>query len=95
MFFTGFADEASPTIDGQIEVLKALGWKNLEARLIEGKSIHDIPEEKFDEVCCKLADAGIRVNCLGSSVANWNWDPLNDEHYELTKAQLERAIREA
>lgn len=92
MFFTGFADEASPTIDGQIEVLKALGWKNLEARLIEGKSIHDIPEEKFDEVCCKLADAGIRVNCLGSSVANWNWDPLNDEHYELTKAQLERAI---
>ena len=92
MYYTGFADEAAAGIDGQIEVTKALGWKFIEARQIDGTNIHDLPEEKFEEVCGKLADAGIGVNCFGSTVANWGWEPLNDEHFEKTKAQLERAL---
>ena len=92
MYYTGFADEAAAGIDGQIEVTKALGWKFIEARQIDGTNIHDISEEKFEEVCGKLADAGIGVNCFGSTVANWGWEPLNDEHFEKTKAQLERAL---
>ena len=65
MYFTGFADEAALGIDGQIEVTKALGWKFIEARQIDKVNIHDIPEEKFEEVCAKLADAGILTVKVG------------------------------
>ena len=92
MYFTGFADEASKSIEGQIEVTKALGWKFIEARQIDGTNLHDVSEEVFEDVCCKLADAGIGVNCFGSCVANWGWEPMDDDHFEQTKKQLERAI---
>ena len=92
MYFTGFADEASSTIDGQIEVTKALGWKFIEARQINGINLHDVTEEVFEEVCGKLADAGIGINWFGSAVANWGWDPMDDDHFEQTKKQLERAL---
>lgn len=92
MYFTGFADEASPSIDGQIEVTRALGWKNIEARQINGVNLHDVTEEVFEEVCGKLADAGISVNCFGSCVANWGWEPLDNDHFNKTRQQLERAI---
>ena len=71
MFFTGFADEAATGIDGQIEATLKLGWKNIECRSIDNVNLHDLPEDKFEEVCGKLADAGIAVNCFGSTVANW------------------------
>ena len=92
MYFTGFADEASTSIDGQIEVTEALGWKYIESRAIDGFNIHDLPEDKFEEVCGKLADAGISINCFGSAVANWGWEPLNDDHFNQTREQLVRAI---
>lgn len=36
MFYTRFADEASVDLDGQIEVTRALGWKYIECRKIDG-----------------------------------------------------------
>ena len=53
MYLTGFADEASALLDGQISVTKKLGWKNIEARNVEvegfpGGMIHDIPDAAFD-----------------------------------------------
>ena len=92
MYFSGFADEASPSIDGQIEVTRALGWKFIEARQINGVNLHDVSEEVFEEICGKLADAGIAVNCFGSCVANWGWEPLDNDHFNQTRQQLERAI---
>ena len=92
MYYTGFADEAASGIDGQIKATKELGWKNIESRCIDKVNIHDISEEKFEEVCGKLADAGISINCFGSAVANWSCDPFKDEDFERSKAQLERAL---
>lgn len=92
MYFTGFADEASSGIDGQIRATKELGWSFIESRNIDGVNIHDIPEDKFEEVCGKLADAGIAINCFGSAVANWSCDPFKEEDFERSKAQLARAI---
>ena len=48
MFFTGFADEAAVTLDGQIEATLKLGWKFIESRSIDNVNIHDLPEDKFD-----------------------------------------------
>ena len=93
MYYTGFADEAAIGIDGQIRATKELGWSNIESRNIDKTNIHDISEEKFEELCGKLADAGISINCFGSAVANWSCDPFKDEDFERSKAQLERAIK--
>ena len=71
MYLTGFADEAADDIDGQIRATKELKWRYIEARDVNGATIHDIPDAEFDLVCGKLADAGIEVNCVGSSIANW------------------------
>lgn len=92
MFFTGFADEAAVSIDGQIEATLQLGWKNIECRSIDNVNIHDLPEEKFEEVCGKLADAGISVNCFGSTVANWQRPVFDEAGWQLSKEQLQRAL---
>ena len=50
MYYTGFADEAGASLDVQIKATKELGGAKSEARAIEGVNIHDISDEKFDEV---------------------------------------------
>jgi sugar phosphate isomerase/epimerase len=90
MYFTGFADEAAKDIDGQIRATKLLGWKNIEARNVDGKNLHDLPDAEFDRVCAKLEDAGIRVNCFGSTIANWGKSILDP--FDSSLAEARRAI---
>ena len=90
MYLTGFADEAAPDLDGQIRVTQTLGWKNIESRNIDGKNIHDIPDEQFDEVCAKLEAAGVGVNCFGSAICNWA--KKITEPFDTSLAETRRAI---
>ena len=87
---SGFADEAADGIDGQIEVIKALGWRGIELRSVDGVNAHDLPNNEFDAVRRALDKAGIEVNCLGSTIANWG--KRVDEDFSLTMATVERAI---
>ena len=93
MFFSGFADEAAISIDGQIDATLQLGWKYIEARSIDNCNIHDLPEEKFEEVCGKLADAGLTINCFGSAVANWQHPVFDEDSWLETREQLKRALK--
>lgn len=89
MYFTGFADEASAGIDGQIRATKELGWENIESRSIDGQNIHDISDEKFEEVVEKLSAAGVKINCFGSAIANWGkqiTDPFDSSLAETRRA---------
>jgi sugar phosphate isomerase/epimerase len=90
MYMTGFADEASGDLDVQIRATKALGWENIESRNIDGKNIHDMPEADFEVACGKLADAGVKINCFGSAIANWG-QAITDP-FEVTLEQIERTI---
>ncbi len=92
MYYTGFADEAAVGIADQIRATKELGWKYIESRAIDGCNIHDLPEEKFEEVVAALQNSGVEINCFGSAVANWGWDPLKEEDYLKTTEQLKRAL---
>ncbi len=92
MFFTGFADEAGRAIETQIRATRELGWTFLEARAIDGINITDIPDALFEETAEKLSSAGISVSCLGSAVANWQKDPLSEEDFQESLAELSRAI---
>ena len=90
MYLTGFADEAAPDIAGQIRATKALGWKAIEARSVDGTNIHDISDEAFEEVVGKLQDAGVQVNCFGSAIANWGKSIADP--FEITLEEVRRAI---
>lgn len=91
MYLSGFADEAADGIDGQIEVTRALGWSFIEARSIGGTNIHDLSDPAFDAVRRKLDAAGVRVNCFGSTIANWSKSV--DEPFAQTLATVDRAIK--
>lgn len=90
MRLSGFADEAAAGIDGQIAATSALGWSFVEARSIDGVNIHDLPEPAFAEVRRKLDAAGVRINCFGSTIANWSKSV--DEPFAPTLETVERAI---
>jgi sugar phosphate isomerase/epimerase len=90
MYLTGFADEAAPDIEGQIRATKELGWTCIEARNIDGVNIHDLPDEKFEQVVGKLEDAGVRINCFGSAIANWA-KQITDP-FDITLEEIERTI---
>ena len=90
MRLSGFADEASNGIDGQIAVTRTLGWPCIEARSVDGVNIHDLPDATFEAVRRKLDEAGIRINCFGSTIANWSKSV--DEPFDETLATVARAI---
>lgn len=90
MYLTGFADEASQDIDLQIQATKELGWDAIESRNVNGKNIHDLPEDEFNIVANKLDEAGIRINCFGSAIGNWAKN-IHDP-FDITLKEVERAI---
>ena len=90
MFYTGFADEAAHEMKGQIAAVKELGWTAIESRAVNRVNIHDIPDADFDDVCRLLDESGVRINCLGSTIANWG-KQITDP-FEITLKEVRRAI---
>ena len=68
----GFADEADPMIDGQIEALKANGISLLEIRGVDGKSIVDVTVDEAKVLKEKFDANGISVWSLGSPIGKIN-----------------------
>jgi sugar phosphate isomerase/epimerase len=95
MYFSGIGDEAANTIDEQINAFRELGWKNIEARNVEVPgfpkgNIHDIPDAAFEIVVSKLQDAGMRISCFGSAIANWG--KKIDQPFDSSLGEARRAI---
>ena len=90
MYLTGFADEAARGIEGQIRATKELGWRHIESGNIDGVNIHNLSDAAFGAVVEKLEEAGIRINCFGSAIANWAKDVRKPFDVDLQEAQ--RAI---
>ena len=90
MYLTGFADEAARGVDGQIKATKQLGWHHIEARSIDCVNIVDLPDEKFEQILEKLNSADIKINCIGSTIANWSKQITDD--FDITISDVKRAI---
>ena len=95
MYLTGITDEAGASIDVQIKATKELGWKDIEARVVEvagfpAGNIHDVPQEAFDVVAEKVAAAGLRISCFASAIGNWG--KRIDRPGRSSLAEAERAI---
>ena len=95
MYMTGFADEASPSLDIQTRVTKELGWRDIESRNVQvddfpAGNIHDISDAAFDRLAVKLEAAGVRINCFGSAIGNWS--QKIDELFDRSLAEVRRSI---
>ena len=90
MYLTGIADEASQDIEEQIKATKELGWNAIESRFVNGKNIHDISDEEFDDVYQSLEGSGVYINAFGSAIGNWGKDVRDD--FSITEAEINRAI---
>lgn len=88
-YLTGFADEASRGMAGQIRATQELGWKFIESRNVDGANIHDLSEADFDRVVGLLDESGVGINCFGSAIANWSkqiTDPMDSSLAEVRRA---------
>ena len=85
----GFADEADPMLDGQIEALKANGISLLEIRGVDGKSIVDVTVEEAKEIKAKLDANGIEVWSLGSPIGKIKINDDFDKEIERYRNLLE------
>ena len=92
MFLTGFADEAGKDFAVQIKATRALGWKYIECRNINGKNLSTLTDEEFDNICGMLEENGVAINCYGSAVANWSKHPRKEEDFQASIADLEAAF---
>ncbi len=71
MFFSGISDEAGQGIETQIKAHQELGWTYLELRGIDKVNLAEVTDAVFDTVYGKVSDAGMKVSCFSSGIANW------------------------
>lgn len=69
--FTGFADEAEKSLDGQISTLKESGWSAIELRLLDGKNVCDQTDDEWSATWDRLQADGIEVVGFGGQIGNW------------------------
>lgn len=85
---SGFADEISPDLGTQLQVLGSLGISHLELRSVWGQSVTVLSDEQLGRVAGSLQEAGIAVSAIGSPIGKVPVDaPI--------KAELERLRRVA
>ena len=63
-----FADEASPSIDGQIVAMKRNGLNGIEIRNVDGTNVSSITVDKAKEVKAKFDASGLEVWSVGSPI---------------------------
>ena len=86
-----FADEASASIDKQIEAMKRNGLQGLEIRNVDGTNVSDITLEKAKEVHEKMEAAGLKVWSIGSPLGKIGIEDAFEPHLEKLKHTLEVA----
>ncbi|MDQ0201451.1 sugar phosphate isomerase/epimerase family protein [Neobacillus ginsengisoli] len=65
---TGFADEISPELDVQIEVLQSEKMKNVEFRGVWGKNVLKLTDEELERVKKEFDQNSISVSSIGSPI---------------------------
>ncbi|MCI6043102.1 sugar phosphate isomerase/epimerase [bacterium] len=88
---SGFADEISPSLDKQIEVIKKLGISHIEMRGVNGKGLVEYPLDEVKKIKEKLDENGISLSAVGSPIGKIQITDPFEEHFELFKHTVEIA----
>lgn len=89
---TAFADEIAPDLATQLRVLKANRVTGLDLRSVDGKNVLRLSDAEVDAVGTAVAEAGLKVQCVGSPV---NKVALTPEAEREEGEKLARAIEVA
>ncbi len=88
---SGFADEISPSLAKQIEVLKKLDMKYIEMRGVNGKGLVEYTLPEVREIKKQLSDAGMQLSSVGSPIGKIGIADDFAPHFELFKHTVEIA----
>lgn len=90
MILSGFTDEASDNLEGQIKATKALDWEYLSARTFNGENIHDVSERDFEIIHEQLETNNIKIAEFGTLIGSWG--KTIDSDWSITVNEIERCI---
>jgi len=90
MFFSGISDEAGQSIERQIAAHRALGWRHLELRNIDGVNLTSVDDATFETIFAAVNAAEMSVCCFASQLANWGRRITNDLTVDIE--EMRRAI---
>ena len=81
--YTGFADEAEKSLDGQISTLQEAGWSAIELRLLDGGNVCDQTEEEWKATFERLQSENIQIVGFGGQIGNWARPITSDLQMDL------------
>lgn len=81
--YTGFADEAEKSLDGQVSTLKESGWSAIELRLLGGKNVCDQTDDEWKATHDRLQQEGIEIVGFGGQIGNWARPITSDFQVDL------------
>jgi len=95
MIYCGIGDEAGNALASQIAATRELGWHHLEVRNVTvpghpKANLHDLPDAAFEMAVAELAAGGVKVFGFASTIGNWA--KRIEDPFELTVAEVDRAI---
>lgn len=88
---SAFADEYSPILDEQLDVLSREGFSYLEPRAVDGKNISDLNDSEVRTMKQKLDASGIAVDSVGSPLGKIKLSDDFATHLEKTRRTCEIA----
>ena len=88
---SAFADEYSPDLDIQLDMLSENGIKYIEPRFLLGKNVADLTESEAKFVASKLSAAKIGVSAIGSPLGKINLADDFDSHLDKARRVYETA----
>lgn len=88
---SAFADEYSPDIDRQLEMLAENGIRYIEPRHLLGKNISELTEAEVKDGAARMKNAGIGVSSLGSPLGKVSLKADFCAHLEMAKRLMETA----
>jgi len=71
MYLTGIADEAGAPIETQVAAHAELGWDHIEMRNVPEGNFAEIDDDTFEAAFARLEEAGLKISCFASGIANW------------------------
>jgi sugar phosphate isomerase/epimerase len=85
---SAFADEVSPDLETQVEVLAKLGVQGFDLRSIENVNVLDLPDETLEKVVRLCHAKDLRMEAVGSPVNKVAYSPAaaKQEMEKLAKA---------
>ena len=86
IIISGFADEISPELDKQLQVVRELGMDHISLRSADGKGIAEYTAEEFAEkLLPRLDEAQVKISSMGSPIGKIQIDSEEDFENEVKR----------